>query len=100
MGKLALQHLRECLPVFQTLGDSNRQEILMLLHEHGTLTVNELTDKLRLSRPAVSHHLKLLLQAGLVACEQRGTQRRYSITLEASVALLKKLLAALEEDCL
>ncbi|MCM3747073.1 metalloregulator ArsR/SmtB family transcription factor [Paenibacillus pasadenensis] len=100
MGKLALKLFRECLPVFQTLSDPNRQDILLLLHENGPLPVNELTSKLSLSRPAVSHHLKLLLQAGLVSCEQQGTQRHYSLSLEASVTMLRELISVVEEECL
>ena len=100
MGKEALNIFRECLPVLQTLSDAHRQDILLLLSENGSLTVNEITERMSLSRPAISHHLKLLKNAGVVQVEQQGTQRYYSLSLEESVPLLRELLVTLERDCL
>lgn len=100
MGKEALNIFRECLPVLQTLSDAHRQDILLLLSENSKLTVNEITERMTLSRPAISHHLKLLKNAGIVKVEQQGTQRYYSLSLEESVQLLKQLLNTLERDCL
>ncbi|WHX46978.1 metalloregulator ArsR/SmtB family transcription factor [Paenibacillus woosongensis] len=100
MGKEALNIFRECLPVLQTLSDAHRQDILLLLSENGSLTVNEITERMSLSRPAISHHLKLLKNAGVVQVEQQGTQRYYSLSLEESVQLLRELLVTLERDCL
>ncbi|GAA0134479.1 hypothetical protein YSY43_13190 [Paenibacillus sp. YSY-4.3] len=100
MGKEALNIFRECLPVLQTLSDAHRQDILLLLSENGSLTVNEITERATLSRPAISHHLKLLKNAGVVKVEQQGTQRYYSLSLEESVQLLRRLLLTLERDCL
>ncbi|MFD3257134.1 ArsR/SmtB family transcription factor [Paenibacillus lentus] len=100
MGKEALNIFRKSLPVLQTLSDAHRQDILLLLSESGSLTVNEITERMTLSRPAISHHLKLLKNAGVLQVEQQGTQRYYSLSLEESVQLLKQLLATLERDCL
>ncbi|MUG45857.1 ArsR/SmtB family transcription factor [Paenibacillus woosongensis] len=100
MGKEALNIFRECLPVLQTLSDAHRQDILLLLSENGSLTVNEITERMSLSRPAISHHLKLLKNAGVVQVEQQGTQRYYSLSLEESVQLLRELLVTLERDCI
>ena len=60
MSKRTLNILSQCIPVFTMLQDENRQQILMLLFDEKQLTVSELTERLALSRPAVSHHLKLL----------------------------------------
>lgn len=100
MGKQALEIFRECIPILQTLSEAHRQDILLLLSENGKLTVNEITERLTLSRPAVSHHLKLLKNAGIVKVEQQGTHRSYSLTMQDSIQLLKRLLIALEDDCL
>ncbi|NMO97639.1 ArsR/SmtB family transcription factor [Paenibacillus lemnae] len=100
MGQRAISIFQSCIPLFQVLSDSHRQGILLLLNERGTLTVNEITEQSKLSRPAISHHLKLLLEKGLITVEQKGTQRYYSISLESSIDMLKQLVAALEEDCL
>ncbi|OKP82045.1 transcriptional regulator [Paenibacillus helianthi] len=100
MGKQALQIFRESLPILQILSDPHRQDILLHLSEDGRMTVNEITDKLPLSRPAVSHHLKLLKNAGVIKVEQVGTQRYYELSMQESVDLLRRLLVALERDCL
>jgi DNA-binding transcriptional ArsR family regulator len=63
---------------FEALGDANRREILALLGA-GEKSVGELADALPISRPAVSRHLRLLKQAGLVAERPRGTLRIYRL---------------------
>lgn len=63
---------------FDALGDPNRRAIVELLGKRSR-TVGELADRLPISRPAVSRHLRLLKDAGLVADEPRGAQRIYSL---------------------
>jgi ArsR family transcriptional regulator len=89
--------LRECTPIFLALGDINRQNILVMLYDQ-PLTVNEITKNLSLSRPAVSHHLKLLLDSKLLEVEQKGKERYYSVALQASLILLNKLLNTFEQS--
>ncbi|MEK3901191.1 MULTISPECIES: ArsR/SmtB family transcription factor [unclassified Paenibacillus] len=100
MSKQAIAIFRESLPILQVLSDPHRQDILLYLSESGRRTVNEITEQLTLSRPAVSHHLKLLKTAGVVTVEQAGTQRYYELSMQESVDLLRRLLTALEQDCL
>ena len=63
---------------FEALGDPNRREILRLLG-HGDKAVTELADSMPISRPAVSRHLRLLKQAGLVTEQAQGTRRIYHL---------------------
>jgi DNA-binding transcriptional ArsR family regulator len=63
---------------FDALGDSNRRAIVELLGSGGR-TVGEIADDLPISRPAVSRHLRLLKEAGLVIDEPRGTRRIYQL---------------------
>lgn len=63
---------------FDALGDSNRRAIVELLGSGGR-TVGEIADSLPISRPAVSRHLRLLKQAGLVIDEPQGTRRIYQL---------------------
>nr|WP_225445826.1 metalloregulator ArsR/SmtB family transcription factor [Paenibacillus arenosi] len=100
VGKQALEQFRKCTPLFQLLMDPNRQDIILLLSENDALTVNDITEHSVLSRPAISHHLQLLKQQGLVEVEKRGTERYYSLTLGDAVASLKELLSFVERDCL
>ena len=63
---------------FDALGDPNRRAIVELLGSGG-MTVREIADALPISRPAVSRHLRLLKDAGLVIDEPRGTRRIYQL---------------------
>jgi DNA-binding transcriptional ArsR family regulator len=63
---------------FEALGDPNRREILRLLSA-GDRPVGELADAMPISRPAVSRHLRLLKDAGLVSERAEGTRRIYHL---------------------
>ncbi len=63
---------------FTAISDANRRYLLEELRR-GPKTVNELASGLPVSRPAVSQHLKVLLDAGLVLSSPDGTRRVYSI---------------------
>ncbi len=63
---------------FDALGDSHRRTIVELLGTGGR-SVREIADALPISRPAVSRHLRLLKDAGLVTDEPRGTRRIYEL---------------------
>ena len=63
---------------FNALGDPHRRQIVELLGA-GSRSVREIADALPISRPAVSRHLRLLKDAGLVVEEPRGTQRIYRL---------------------
>jgi DNA-binding transcriptional ArsR family regulator len=71
---------------FEALGDPNRRQILSLLGEGGK-SVQEIASALPISRPAVSRHLRLLKEAGLVAEEPRGTRRIYRLQDEGLTAV-------------
>ncbi|MCU1481520.1 MAG: transcriptional regulator, ArsR family [Subtercola sp.] len=71
---------------FDALADSNRREILRILSA-GERPVNELASELPISRPAVSRHLRLLSDAGLVSERQQGTRRIYSLRQEGAQAV-------------
>jgi DNA-binding transcriptional ArsR family regulator len=59
-------------------GDASRRAIIERLSQ-GPCTVTELAEEMPISRPAVSQHLKLLREAGVVRDEPQGRQRVYSI---------------------
>lgn len=70
---------------FDALGDPNRRAIVELLGA-GDRSVRELADALPISRPAVSRHLRLLKEAGLVADHPQGTRRVYRLEVEGVAA--------------
>ncbi|UCI08663.1 ArsR/SmtB family transcription factor [Mesorhizobium sp. B1-1-8] len=64
---------------FMAIADPNRRYLLEELRR-GPKTVNELAAGLPVSRPAVSQHLKVLLDAGLVNAKAEGTKRVYTVS--------------------
>ena len=64
---------------FMAIADPNRRHLLEELRR-GPKTVNELASGLPVSRPAVSQHLKVLLDAGLVSARAEGTRRVYAVS--------------------
>ncbi|MFC3883880.1 ArsR/SmtB family transcription factor [Bacillus songklensis] len=96
----AVQRFRDSIPLFQALSDPARQDIILLLAEHNSLNVTDIANRSRLSRPAISHHLKILRDIGLVSIVQQGTQRYYSLSLEDAVSQLKSLISTVEQTCL
>jgi DNA-binding transcriptional ArsR family regulator len=71
---------------FEALGDPNRREILRLL-SGGDKPVHEIAAALPISRPAVSRHLRLLKDAGMVTEQAHGTRRIYHLQEEGMRAV-------------
>lgn len=84
-------------PLFIAFGDHYRQEIILILGEAHNLTVQDLSVKLGLSRPATSHHVKILKEAGLLGERRDGRKTYYYPTLQRSVALIKTMVDAADQ---
>ena len=102
-GKELEQQFHSCMPLFIALGDEVRLSIIETLtrasqagNELG-LNVNEITRQTSLSRPAISHHLKILKDSGLVEARQEGTSNYYRLTLIESTRRLMQLGYLVEE---
>jgi DNA-binding transcriptional ArsR family regulator len=67
--------------VFQAIADPNRRAILGLLAQQ-KLTLNEVAGNFDVSRPAISKHIKILTECGLVTIEQHGRERYCEARLE------------------
>ncbi|PFE04933.1 transcriptional regulator [Bacillus cereus] len=91
-----LEQFRLTTPIFQALGDVNRQQIIMILLKNDSLNVNQITEQMSISRPAVSHHLKILKQAELVMPNKNGKEIYYSLTTSNFLEYMKGLVSAIE----
>lgn len=60
--------------VFQAIADPTRREIIDLI-SHSELNINDVAENFEISRPAVSKHIKILMQSGLVIVTKRGRDR-------------------------
>ena len=69
---------RQAASPFDALADPHRRAILELLHG-GERSVREIADEMPITRPAVSRHLRLLKEAGLVTSTAEGTRRLYRL---------------------
>ena len=65
---------RTLAKVFVALGDEHRQRILLTFEKGERLTVGQIAEVATLSRPAVSHHLKILRNAGVLEAERAGRE--------------------------
>ena len=81
---------------FKALGDPTRVRLLSLIAatDGGEACVCNLTEPVGLSQPTVSHHMKLLVDAGLVTREQRGKWAYFRVVPDTLNALSKALVVA------
>jgi ArsR family transcriptional regulator, arsenate/arsenite/antimonite-responsive transcriptional repressor len=103
-GRLAVPEAAELAALFRALGDPSRLRLLSFLAAQpgGEACVCHLTEPLGLRQPTVSHHLKVLTDAGLLERERRATWIYYRLRLERLQQLCgtlvppKRLAAAME----
>lgn len=68
--------------VFQAIADPTRREIINLL-AHQRLNLNSVAENFEISRPAISKHIKILTECGLVEIKQEGRERFCEVNLES-----------------
>jgi ArsR family transcriptional regulator len=97
---LIREQFRACRKVLIALGDETRQLIISVLAENGCqsgLQVGEVTERTHLSRPAVSHHLKILLDAEVVGMRKQATRHFYYLALGGECPTLVSLMYNIEK---
>jgi ArsR family transcriptional regulator, arsenate/arsenite/antimonite-responsive transcriptional repressor len=79
---------------FKALGDPVRLRLLSMIAARGggEVCVCDLTDAFEVTGPTISHHLRVLREAGLIDCERRGTWVYYWV-IPSALAPLSQLLA-------
>lgn len=68
--------------IFVALGDEHRQRIVLMFEKDERLNVSQIANASTLSRPTVSHHLKILLDAGVLCTEKVGKEVFYWLNKE------------------
>lgn len=76
---------------FSALGDPCRQKILLIFEPNEELCVNEIASLFDLSRPAISHHLKVLRDAEMLISEKRGKEVYYRVNYLYCADVLKRV---------
>ena len=91
------QDFEDCRKLLIALGDENRQHLILEMMQIGRCTgvrVGEIAERSYLSRPAVSHHLQILKDAGVVKLRREGTRNYYYF--DEGAAGLNRLMRMLE----
>lgn len=92
-GIVGAEDAQKVARVFKALSDPTRVRLLSLIaaNSDGEVCLCELTEPVGLSQPTVSHHMKLLVDAGLVTRDQRGRWAYYAIDAQAFTELREVL---------
>lgn len=90
-----------CAKMLTAIGDETRQHLILEMLKMGDCTgvrVGEITETTNLSRPAVSHHLQIMKDAGIVKVRKEGTKNYYYFDpeMEAFERLISTLQLAME----
>ena len=87
---------KQSQPFFTALGDPIRQELLILMIDEVSLSVKELTAHTNLSRPTISHHLKILKDAQIIEEHKKGRQTFYRPQIHSYFYTIKELIDAID----
>lgn len=93
-----LENFTLARPIMTVLGDEVRQEILLALIEtggQGGIRVGEIQKRSNVSRSSVSHHLKILLNAGIISVRREGTKNYYYI--DFSISTIRPLISFFQQ---
>lgn len=88
---------KSCSKILTAIGDETRQHIILEMMKMGDCSgvrVCEIAEKTNLSRPAVSHHLQIMKNAGIVKVRKEGTKNYYYFDPE--MVSFEKLISALQ----
>ncbi|QDT17998.1 HTH-type transcriptional regulator KmtR [Alienimonas californiensis] len=88
---------QDLVQVFKLLSDETRLRILLYLAREGELHVTALCKRLSQSQPAVSHHLALLRNAGIIEPRRDGKHNFYSIRQQRFVGLISEFFATVRD---
>lgn len=76
--------LKQIEKISKALGDKNRLGILLhLTKKGGSAQCSEIHDIIDLTQPSVSHHTKILIEAGLIEPEKEGRNFKYTLNVKA-----------------
>lgn len=89
---------RDIAKVFVAMGDTHRQRILLTFERGERLNVGQVAEVSTLSRSAVSHHLKIMREAGVLGSEKIGKEVFFWVERDALLAALADVAEYLEAN--
>ena len=81
MGVIPMSNEQDIVCIFKALSDENRIRILKMLHS-GEKCACKLLEEMHITQPTLSHHMKILCDAGIVTSRKEGKWIHYSICCE------------------
>jgi len=84
--------------VFTALGDEHRQRILLIFERGERLNVSQIVETSTLSRPAISHHLKILREAGVLGSVKEGKEVFFWVEKAFLHDVLSAVLTYIDEE--
>lgn len=84
--------------VFSALGDTTRQQILLLFEPGEELSIKDISSMFSLGRSTIVHHLSVLEEAGVLSTRRKGREALYSIMYERVLDSLERLRLFIESD--
>jgi DNA-binding transcriptional ArsR family regulator len=87
------------LETISAVTDPTRLRIILFLGGNGRVCVNDITKNFKISRPAISHHLKVLKNCNIVESEKVGQEVFYYVIHKNIVGMLRMLADKLENCC-
>jgi ArsR family transcriptional regulator, arsenate/arsenite/antimonite-responsive transcriptional repressor len=87
------------LEAISAVTEVTRCQIILFLGKKGRVCVNDITSNFKISRPAISHHLKVLKNCGIVESEKVGQEIYYFVVRKNIVDTLRKLADYIENCC-
>ncbi|ANF97026.1 ArsR/SmtB family transcription factor [Paenibacillus bovis] len=96
--KALIQEIRKSTDIFKAMADPIRQDILMMFMISKRMNVAQVVAQSPLSRPAVSHHLRILKQAGILYSIKEKTEVYYHLSFDdAVIKQLQSIIQAAEK---
>lgn len=95
--KQLAEEFESCQKILLALGDENRQHLIlemMKMEDCNGVRVGAITEKTKLSRPAVSHHIQILKEVGILKMRREGTKHYYYF--DADTEAMNRLIHMLE----
>lgn len=97
-AKLIPESWQNIAKVFTALGDEHRQRILLIFERGERLNVSRIAETSTLSRTAVSHHLKILREAGVLGSVKEGKEVFYWVEKQFLHDALSSVLTYIDEE--
>ena len=96
---LAFPDLDDTKRLLDGVRDSVRMDIILMLGKSQSMNVTDIAGEFRISRPAISHHLKVLKDAGIVTSEKIGQEVYYRLNAARLIGALRQIADIIENCC-